>query len=75
MPLQGRQIDMLFRIEQHHIVHHDPAPVRLFDAGDALEGHALAGAGGAQQGQCLIPGFKAHLQMEGTEGFLNVHKN
>ena len=36
MPLLGRQIDMLFRIEQHHIVHHDPAPVRLFDAGDAL---------------------------------------
>ena len=61
VPLLGGEIDSLFGVEQHHIVHHDPPLVRSLDARDALEGHALAGTGGTQQGQRFIPCFKGHL--------------
>ena len=61
VPLLGGEIDALFGVEQYHVIHHDPPLVRSLDARDALEGHALAGTGGTQQGQRFIPCFKGHL--------------
>ena len=40
-PLLRREVDMLFAVEQHAAVQRDRAAVRLFDACDALERHAV----------------------------------
>ena len=47
-PLLGRQVDPGLAVKQHPVIQHDPPPVRGHNARDALEGHALAAAGGPQ---------------------------
>ena len=54
--LLGRQVDVLFTVEQHGPVQYDTALVRFDDARNAAQGHALAAAGRAQNGGGGIPG-------------------
>ena len=56
-PGLGRQVDACRLVEEDPAVQHDPALIGAQDAGDALEGHAFAAAGGPQQGQDL-PGLR-----------------
>ena len=65
---------MLFRVEQHAPVQFDAAFVGLFDARDALERHALAAAGGAQQAGHAVFRREAHVKAERPQLLLNIHK-
>ena len=55
------------------VVQGDAALVGPEDAGDTAEGHALAAAGGPQQGQGLRPGLKGGFQLEVPQLFPDVH--
>ena len=72
--LLGRQVDSGFTVKQHPAVQHDPPPIRGHDPRDAFEGHALAAAGGPQQGQRFRLRLKADVQMEIPQLLFNFHK-
>lgn len=72
-PLLGRQIDVLLAVEQHPVAQHDAPPVRRDDTGNALEGHALAAAGGAQQRHGLIRRLELRPEVERPQPLLDVH--
>ena len=60
--LLGRQVDPGGAVEEDMAVQGDAALVGPEDAGDTAQRHALAAAGGAQQGQGLRPGLNGGLQ-------------
>ena len=72
LPLLGWEIDVLFRVKEHHAVQLDMAAVRFFDPRDAFEREALAAAGSAQQAGDAVFRLKAHVQREGTQGSVDV---
>ena len=69
-----RQVDALFAVEQSLTVQDDAPPVGPLDPGDALEGHALAAARGAQQAQHAALGFEPDLEEEASQVFFYVHQ-
>ena len=68
------QVDPPFSVEQHPSIQFDAAPVRALDASDALQRHALAAAGGAQQAGDTIYTFKAGPEMEIPHTFFDIHQ-
>ena len=71
--LLRREVDLLFAVEEHAAVQHDPAAVGRHDAGDAFERHALATAGGPEQRQRFVRYLEFRLQTERTEAFFNIN--
>ena len=73
-PLLRGQVNATLRVEEYLIIQHNAAPVGFFDPGDALEGEALAAAGGTQQaGDLAALCLKGAVQPEFTEVFVNVN--
>ena len=72
-PLLGRQVDMLVAVEQRLAVQHDAALVGGHDPGDALQGHALAAAGGTQQGHGALGRLELRAQGEAAQLLFDVH--
>ena len=70
--LLRRQVDPRLRIEKHTPVERDAPLVRLLDAGDALERHALAAAGGAEQRGDAVFRREGHVQREAAEPFADI---
>ena len=64
---------MLAAIKKSHAVQDDAAPVRGHDAGNALEGDALAAAGGTQQGHGAMTRLKFCAQDEAAQLLLYVN--
>ena len=73
LPFLGRQVDVLFGVEQHRAVQLNMPPVRPFDAGNAFEGKALAAARGTQQTGDAVFGFKLGVQGKGPQPSRDVH--
>ena len=71
--LLRREVGPLFAVEEHAAVEHDPAAVGRHDAGDALERHALAAAGGPEQRQRFVRYLEFRLQTERAEAFFNIN--
>ena len=71
--LLRREVDLLFAVEEHAAVQHDPAAVGRHDAGDALERHALAAAGGPEQRQRFVRYLEFRLQTERAKAFFNIN--
>ena len=71
-PRLRRQIDLFLRIEEHPSVERDAPLVGLFNARDALQGHALAAARSAEQGGDPPLGREAHVQREAAEPLADV---
>ena len=69
----GRQIDAALRIKEGHAVQHNSAPVRLLNAGDAFERHALAAAGSPQQAGDASVRFKGSMQLKVPQLLMNIH--
>ena len=72
LALLRRQVDLLFAVKEHAVAEHDAPAVGRHDARDALQGHALAAARGAEQRHRLIRRFKLGMQRERTELFFNI---
>ena len=72
-PALGRQVNLLFGVEQHPAVQDDPSPVRPFNSRNALQRHALAAAGGAQDARESLFTGKSGAQMEIPESFLDIY--
>ena len=71
--LLRREVDLFFAVKEHAAVQHDAPAVGCDDAGDALERHALAAAGRAEQRQRFILRLEFRLQMERAETLFNVN--
>ena len=71
--LLRREVGPLFAVKEHTAVEHDPAAVGRHDAGDALERHALAAAGGPEQRQRFARYLEFRLQTERAEAFFNIN--
>ena len=65
-PLPGRHVHPLLGVEEQAIVQGDGSGQRPEEAGETLEGQALAGAGGADDGQDLALGLECHPELELT---------
>ena len=74
-PLLRREVDVLFGVKERHTVDDDAAPVGPLDARDALERHALAAAGRAEQRENFIFRLKGDLQMEVAEALFQIYKH
>ena len=70
--LLRRQINVLFTVEQCFAVEDDLPAVGPFDACDALERHALAAAGRAEQGECFTVHLEFGAQVEAPKLFFNI---
>ena len=73
VPLLRREVDLLFRVEEHDAVELDMPAVGLFDAGDALERVALAAARGAEQAGDARVGLKSRVELKNAERFVDVN--
>ena len=70
--LLRRQVDALLTVKEDFAVEHDAPAVRPLEARDALECHALATAGSAEQSKDLIAQREIRPQGEITQLFLNL---
>jgi hypothetical protein len=68
----GRDVDAGIGVEDGAGVEDDAAGVGAEEAGDELEGEALAGAGVAEEDQKLVAGFKGGVVAKGAELLLDV---
>ena len=73
LPLLRRKIHPRRRIIQHTAVQHDASFIRLFDARDALERHALAAARCAQQPQNAAVLLESTFQHKAAQPLFDVH--
>ena len=71
-PLLHRQIYARFPVEKDALPDGDAPPVGTLDAGDALQGLALAASRRPQQAQHAA-GLKFHVQAKLTEPFITLH--
>ena len=53
--LLRRQVDVLGAVKQHPAVQYDAARIRLYETGNAAQGHAFAAAGRTQKGGGSVP--------------------
>ena len=72
-PLLGRQVDTFPAVKEHLAVQFNVTPIRAENPGDALECHALAAAGGAQQRQGFASGLKSGLKVEVPQALFKVN--
>ena len=68
------QVDVPVCIEQRSPVQHDTPAVGLLDAGDALERHALAAAGRAQQAKHAAVRLKGDAQREIAQPLFDIDR-
>ncbi len=73
LSLLQRKIDVLFSVKERLPVENNASPVGPLDTGNALERHALAAAGRAEQRKGLHLDRKIRAQMEVTEPLFNIH--
>ena len=71
--LLGRQVDPRLGVVEHPAVQHDAFPVRLLDAGDALQGQAFAAAAFPQDGEDLVLHVEGGFQGEARIAFFYRH--
>ena len=64
-PLLRGQVDALLAVKEHPAVEHDAPAVGALEPSDALEGHALAAARGAQQAQHAASYHQGNLETRG----------
>ena len=67
-----RKIDVRLAVKQRLAVQHDPPAVGPFDACDALERHALAAAGRAEEGERFTVYLEFGAQVKAAEFFFNI---
>ena len=72
-PLLGRQVDVFPAVKEHLAVQFNVTPIRAENPGDALECHALAAAGGAQQRQGFVSGLEVGLEVEVPQALFKVN--
>ena len=70
----GREVDAALAVKKRLAVEDDAAAVGRHDARDALERHALAAAGRAEQRRRPVFGFELHAQRERVQPLFDVHK-
>ena len=71
--LLRRQVDVLGAVKQHPAVQYDAARIRLYDTGNAAQGHAFAAAGRAQNGRGGAARGKVGVKGKAIQLFGNVH--
>ena len=72
-PLLGRQVDTFPAVKEHLAVQFDVTPIRAENPGNALECHAFAAAGGAQQRQSFVSGLEVGLEVEVPQVLFHVN--
>ena len=70
--LLRREVHALFAVEERAPVEQDASLVGLFDARDALQGHALAAARGAEQREHFVAHGKFHGEIEAAQFLANL---
>ena len=73
LALLRRQGDVLGAVKQHPAIQYDAARIRLYDTGNAAQGHAFAAAGCAQNGCGGAARGKVGVKGKAIQLFGNVH--